>query len=131
MYAIKLELKLNNKERSRLAGCAGFARFVYNFGLDLLKSSWEFKDIKANDSKRLGAIEKIFTNCVKTNPNYSWMKEYPSAIYSSALRNDAQMLWVDGVKDCLKFPSLSQGSMEIVSLFLKRLGSIPQKGKKC
>jgi putative transposase len=31
MYALKLELKLNNKERSLLAGCAGFKRVVYNF----------------------------------------------------------------------------------------------------
>jgi CRP-like cAMP-binding protein len=30
MYALKLELKLNNTECSRLVGCAGFARFVYN-----------------------------------------------------------------------------------------------------
>jgi putative transposase len=38
MYALKLELKLNNRERSRLVGGAGFARFVYNFGLSL----WTF-----------------------------------------------------------------------------------------
>ena len=31
--AYKTELKLNNKERRRLAGCAGAARFSYNWGL--------------------------------------------------------------------------------------------------
>lgn len=87
MYSLKLELKLNNKEKTRLAGCAGFARFVYNFGLSLLTNSWEFEGIKAGDSKRLAAIEKIFTNYVKTNPEYGWVQQYPSAIYSNALRN--------------------------------------------
>ncbi|NEO31962.1 MAG: helix-turn-helix domain-containing protein, partial [Symploca sp. SIO3C6] len=33
MYAIKVELKLNNKERTKMAQHAGFARFVYNHGL--------------------------------------------------------------------------------------------------
>ncbi|MFK0732241.1 MAG: helix-turn-helix domain-containing protein [Gloeotrichia echinulata HAB0833] len=32
MYSLKLELKLNNQQSSYLNGCAGFARFVYNFG---------------------------------------------------------------------------------------------------
>ncbi|MBW4671422.1 MAG: helix-turn-helix domain-containing protein [Cyanomargarita calcarea GSE-NOS-MK-12-04C] len=45
MYALKLELKLNNVERSRLAGCAEFYRFVYNFGLSLLKDSWSFSGV--------------------------------------------------------------------------------------
>lgn len=30
MYAIKLELKLNNAERTLMAKHAGFSRFVYN-----------------------------------------------------------------------------------------------------
>jgi len=36
MYAIKRELKLNKVETSLMRGNAGFKRFVYNFGLDLL-----------------------------------------------------------------------------------------------
>lgn len=91
MYALKLELKLNNKERFRLAGCAGFSRFVYNFGLSLLTQSWGFEDVKAGDSKRLAAIEKVFTQYVKPNPEYAWMQQYPSAIYSSAFRNLASI----------------------------------------
>ena len=31
--AYKTELKLNNRERTLLAGCAGAARFAYNWGL--------------------------------------------------------------------------------------------------
>ncbi|NES81747.1 MAG: helix-turn-helix domain-containing protein, partial [Moorea sp. SIO2B7] len=33
MYAIKRELKVNHKQANWLAQCAGFSRFVYNYGL--------------------------------------------------------------------------------------------------
>ena len=58
MYAIKRELKLNNKEKSFFAGCAGFSRFVYNYGLSLLKATWDIPEISGGDSKRLDAIKK-------------------------------------------------------------------------
>jgi len=62
MYAIKRELKLNNKEKSFFASCAGFSRFVYNYGLSLLKATWVIREISGSDSKRLDAIKKVFTN---------------------------------------------------------------------
>ena len=74
MYAIKRELKLNNKEKSFFAGCAGFSRFVYNYGLSLLKATWDIPEISGSDSKRLDAIKKAFTNITKKqfsqNQNY-------------------------------------------------------------
>ena len=45
MYAIKRALKLNNKEKSFFAGCAGFSRLVYNHGLYLLKATWDIPEI--------------------------------------------------------------------------------------
>lgn len=127
MYALKLELKLNNKERSKLAGCAGFARFVYNFGLSMLTSSWSFEGIKAGDSKRLTAIEQIFTNHVKTNPDYAWMKQYPSAIYSSALRNlaSAVLRWRTGKSS---FPQFKTKKKPESFTVLKKSGIYPAKG---
>ena len=103
MYAIKLELKLNNKERSLLAGCAGFKRVVYNFGLDLLRNSWQFEGIKASDCKRLVAIKKILTNDVMSRPEYGWMKKYPSTVYQSALQ-DLQKAFDRWRKGLAKFP---------------------------
>lgn len=107
MYALKLELKLNHKERSRLKGCAGFSRFVYNFGLDMLKNSWEFEGIKATDTTRLLTIEKLFTNVVKTKADYQWIKEYPSSIYSNAFRNLASSVdrWRKGSSEFPQFKS--------------------------
>ncbi|MDE5087949.1 MAG: helix-turn-helix domain-containing protein [Trichodesmium sp. St16_bin2-tuft] len=65
MYAIKRESKLNNKEKSFFAGCAGFSRFVYNYGLSLVKATWDIPEISGSDSKRLDAIKKVFTNITK------------------------------------------------------------------
>ncbi|GET43222.1 RNA-guided endonuclease InsQ/TnpB family protein [Microseira wollei] len=129
MYSLKLELKLNNFERSLLAGCAGFSRFVYNFGLSLLTQSWAFEEIKATDSKRLAEIEKVFTNHVKTKPEYAWMKQYPSAIYSSALRNLAKALerWRKGSSGFPGKKSKKRGESFTV---LKKSGVYRAKGEK-
>ena len=62
MYAIKRELKLNNKEKSFFAGCAGFSRFVYNYGLSRVFATWVIREISGSDSKRLDAIKKALTN---------------------------------------------------------------------
>ncbi len=37
MFAIKRELKVNNKERTLLAKHADYLRFVYNYGLPMLE----------------------------------------------------------------------------------------------
>lgn len=128
MYALKLELKLNNKERSRLAGCAGFSRFVYNFGLALLTQSWAFTDVKAGDSKRLSAIEKVLTNPVKTHPNYAWMNGYPSAIYAQAFRHlgDAVKRWRNGLSG---FPQFKRKRDKDSFTVLKKSGVYPAKGQ--
>jgi putative transposase len=87
MYAIKRELKLNNQEKSFLAGCAGFSRFVYNHGLSLLKATWDIPEISGGDSKRLDAIKKVFTNITKKQTEYLWTNEYSSRIYQNAFRD--------------------------------------------
>ncbi|MEH2362352.1 RNA-guided endonuclease InsQ/TnpB family protein [Nostoc sp.] len=128
MYSLKLELKLNNKERTRLSGCVGFARFVYNYGLSMLTQSWDFEGIKATDSKRLSAIEKIFTNYVLTNPAYSWMQQYASAIYSSAFRNLGKAFerWRKGQSEFPRYKSKKRGDSFTV---LKKAGIYPVKGE--
>jgi putative transposase len=90
MYAIRRELKLNNKERTFLEGSAGFSRFVYNYGLNLIKESWGFDGIKAGDSKRLAAIKKVLNNVTKVRSEFQWMKQYSSRIYQNAFRDLAK-----------------------------------------
>ena len=120
MYSLKLELKLNNQQRSFLNGCAGFSRFVYNFGLHLLTQSWNFPDIKQTDSQRLASIEKVFTNHVKTKGEYSWMRKYPSAIYSSSFRNlkKAFQRWRQGLSGFPRMKSKKLG----VQFALEKVG---------
>ncbi|MDJ0799309.1 MAG: transposase [Calothrix sp. MO_167.B12] len=129
MYSLKLELKLNNQQRSFLNGCAGFSRFVYNFGLDLLTQSWNFPDIKQTDSQRLASIEKVFTNHVKTKGEYSWMQKYPSAIYSSSFRNlkKAFQRWRQGLSG---FPRMKSKKFGDSFTVLKKSGIYPVKGEK-
>ncbi|MDJ0601493.1 MAG: transposase [Crocosphaera sp.] len=87
MYAIKRELKLNNKQKSFFAGCAGFSRFVYNHGLSLLKATWDIPEISGSDSKRLDGIKKVFTNITKKQEEYGWTNKYSSRIYQNAFRD--------------------------------------------
>ena len=128
MYAIKLELKLNNKERAKLAGCSGFKRVVYNFGLELVKQSWSFEDIKAGDAKRIDAVKKILTNSVMQRPEYSWMRDYPSTVYQSALQDlkDAFSRWRKGLTEMPVFKSKRLGDSFTV---YRTSGIYPEKGK--
>jgi putative transposase len=126
MYALKRELKLNNKEASLLRGNAGFKRFVYNYGLELLKASWSLEGIKASDSQRLDAIKKVLTSYTMQLPEYAWMKKYPSTVYQSAfidLKN-AVSRWRKGLG---KFPVKKTKKKEILSQFTKLLAFIPKK----
>ena len=84
MYAIKRELKLNNKETSLMRGVAGFGRFVYNFGLYMVIASWSFDGVSLSDSKRIDAIKRVFTQVTMKLPEYGWTKKYPSTVYQSA-----------------------------------------------
>jgi putative transposase len=128
MYAIKRELKLNNKEISQMRGMAGFKRVVYNFGLDLLVASWELPQIKASDSKRIDAIKKVFTQVTMQKPENSWMKKYPSTIYQSAfidLKN-AVSRWREGLGG---FPRKKSKKKESSFTVYKTSGVYPEKGK--
>ncbi|BAZ15022.1 transposase [Calothrix sp. NIES-4071] len=85
---------------------AGFRRFVYNFGLEMLKASWGFEDVKASDRDRISEIKKVFTNNVMTLPEYAWTKNYPSTIYQSAFQDlgEAISRWRKGLTE---FPVLA------------------------
>lgn len=127
MYALKLELKLNNKEKSWLKGCAGFKRVVYNFGLSLVKDSWSL-DIKGSDSRKIDAAKKILTNDLMKQEQYRWMKEYPSTIYQSAFQDlkNAFDKWRKGKAEIPVFKAKKKGDSFTV---YKTAGIYPEKGK--
>ncbi|MGI2904278.1 RNA-guided endonuclease InsQ/TnpB family protein [Tolypothrix sp. VBCCA 56010] len=128
MHAIKRELKLNKKEISQMRGNAGFKRFVYNYGLDLMISSWSFEDIKASDSKKIDAIKKVFTQVTMRRTEYTWMKQYPSTVYQSAfidLKN-AFSRWRQGLA---KFPVKKTKNKGDSFTVYKNAGVYPEKQK--
>jgi putative transposase len=128
MYAIKRKLKLNNKERSQMRVIAGFKRFVYNYCLDLMVSSWEIEGVKASDSKRIDAIRKVFTQVTMHKPENAWMKKYPSTVYQSAFIDikEAFSCWRKGLADFPKKKSKKKGDSFTV---YKTSGVYPGKGK--
>ena len=86
MYAIKVELKLNNKEKTLMAIHAGFSRFIYNYGLALY-NGLDHKIYKGGVNKKLLAIKKVLTSYTKKQIENSWMNELSSRVYQNALRD--------------------------------------------
>jgi putative transposase len=86
MYALKLELKLNNKERTYLAQCAGYSRFVFNYALAFYNQI-DHNEIKGSTSKKLDTIKILFNKSKKKEPELSWCNKYSSRIYQNAFRN--------------------------------------------
>jgi transposase len=68
MYAIKLELKLNNRERTLMVQHAGFNRFVYTYGLALYKRVFHCQgcgSIKCRDENASLNLENAPTDRVR------------------------------------------------------------------
>ena len=127
MYAIKLELKLNNKERSYLKGCAGYRRTVYNFGLDMVKGCWD-SNIKSSDSKTISIAKKLLTNNVSKSEEYKWMKQYPSTIYQSALQ-DLKIAFSRYRKGIANIPNYDSKKKGMSFTVYKSSGVYLEKGK--
>lgn len=127
MYAIKLELKLNNKERSLLKGCAGFRRTIYNYGLDMVVGAWN-NNIQASETKILDFAKKLLTNQVMKSDGYKWMKEYPSTIYQSALQ-DLKEAFSRWRKKLAEFPVYANKRKGDSFTVYKTAGIYPEKGK--
>lgn len=94
MYALKLELKLNNKERSILTQCAGYQRFAYNYALNMVngtscltKVNKRGQQVNYSYNERISLAKKVFTNYVKKQPEYAWTNNYSSRIYQSAFQH--------------------------------------------
>lgn len=128
MYAVKRELLLNNKEVSQMRGNAGFKRFVYNFGLEMLQASWEWEDVKASDAKRIDAIKKVFTQVTMQKSENHWMKQYPSTVYQSAFIDlkAAFSRWRQARAEFPKKKTKKKGDSFTV---YKTAGVYPEKGK--
>jgi putative transposase len=75
--AFKTKLKLNNCQATLMAKHAGFARWVYNWGLRLWSEGY-----KQGMKPGANTLKKLFTNHVK--PQFPWMSELSSRVYQYA-----------------------------------------------
>ena len=69
--AVKTKLKLNNCQSTLMAKHAGFARWVYNWGLRLWREGY-LEGLKPSAN----TLKKLFTNYVK--PHFLWMSTLSS-----------------------------------------------------
>ena len=75
--AVKTKLKLNNCQSTLMAKHAGFARWVYNWGLRLWSEGYQ-EGLKPSAN----TLKKLFTNYVK--PQFLWMSTLSSRVYQYA-----------------------------------------------
>ena len=109
MYAIKLKLKLNHKERRLRARHSGDARFCYNYALALYQG---VKDWTVGSSKKVAALERLFTNHVKKRPEYKWSKTLSSRVYQMTFRHfsEARSRLFKGLGEFPKFKTKKDGN---------------------
>ena len=86
MYSVKVELKLNNREKTIMNKHIGFSRFCYNYALSIY-TQLDHKRYKGGSSKKIDLIRKIFTNVTKKHPSFSWTKQMSSRVYQNAFKN--------------------------------------------
>jgi putative transposase len=110
MYAIKVELKLNNKERTLMRKHSGYARFVYNYGLVLIQELYSL-GIRGSVTKQINQIKKVFTNYTKKQPENQWMNELSSRVYQQAFMSlgQAYQRWFKGLSKKPVFKSKKDG----------------------
>jgi putative transposase len=108
MYALKLELKLNNSERTRMARHAGYARFCYNLARTLYLG---VMDIKVSRTRKIALIKKTFTNFIKKQPEYQWTNTLSSRVYQNAFIafNSALERFFNGVSGFPNFKRKKSG----------------------
>lgn len=111
MQAIKVELKLNNKEKTLINQHIGFSRFCYNYALSIY-SQLNHKKYPGGSSKKVDLIRKVFTNLTKNNPDFAWTKQMSSRVYQNAFRalKTAFSRFWNGLGERPKFKRKKQGS---------------------
>ncbi|GGA01120.1 transposase [Okeania sp. KiyG1] len=95
-----------------MAQCAGYARFIYNYGLSMVNGTSGMtkvnkggKKVSFSYNQRILEAKKVFTNYVKKQSEYAWTNNYSSRIYQSAFQHLAEAFkqYKEGIS---KYPKL-------------------------
>lgn len=99
---IKVMLRPNNVQRTKLFECAGCARFAYNWALNYQQLNYEI----GNDFLRDGELRRIFTQ-LKTQDDYRWLSAYSNDIAKQAIKDacDAYLRFFKGLAKYPRFKS--------------------------
>jgi putative transposase len=81
--SIKVRLEPNNKQRTKLFGSAGVARWAYNWTLEQQENN------KKSGGKFIkdGDLRKKFTALKQNDPNYQWLYDYSNNITKQAIKD--------------------------------------------
>ena len=97
-----------------MAQCAGYGRFVYNYGLNMVNGTKDMtkvnklgQEVHFSYSQRINEAKKVFTNYVKNQPENAWTNSYSSRIYQSAFKHlgEAFKRYKEGTS---KYPKLKR-----------------------
>lgn len=79
LLGFKTKLKLNNQQKTLMAQHAGYARWVFNWGLKAWSETYQ-DGLKPTANK----LKKFYTNSVK--PDYPWQSQLSSRVYQYAFQ---------------------------------------------
>ncbi len=99
---IKVMLRPNNKQKTKLFACAGLARFAYNWALDYEKKNYESGGTFISDCD----LRRIFT-VMKSEKEYQWLNNYSNNIPKQAVKDavKAYQNFFKGIAELPKFKS--------------------------
>lgn len=80
LLGFKTKLKLNNQQKTLMAQHAGYARWVFNWGL----KAWT-ETYKAGLKPTANKLKKFYTHHVK--PDYPWQSQLSSRVYQYAFQD--------------------------------------------
>ncbi|MHA2217081.1 MAG: RNA-guided endonuclease InsQ/TnpB family protein [Candidatus Hodarchaeales archaeon] len=80
----KYELRVNNKEQTLLAKCAGISRFAWNWGLTNRKTRYQTQTGDARFTNAMKQHKEL--NCLKPT-DFPWMYEVSKCVPQEALRD--------------------------------------------
>ena len=81
--AVKVMLRPNKKQTTKLVASAGAARFAYNWALGREQENYQAGGKFLSD----GELRKEFT-ILKTQEEYQWLNDYSNNIAKQAIKDD-------------------------------------------
>jgi len=105
---IKVRLKPNNKQKTKLFESAGVTRFVYNWALNKQQENYKNGEKFISDGK----LRKEFTKLKKTE-EYSWLNNYSNNIAKQAIKDacDAYIKFFRGESSFPRFKSKKKSKL--------------------